>query len=251
LKIGVVPAAGQGRRLGYLSSILPKSLFPLYDRPIIHHVMNNLQLLGVNSVYVIVNFQKDKIVEYFDRLADSIGIDVNFVVQRKLTGIADAIALTRGYFKEPFLCILGDDVTLGELSPFVDLFIRNDSVVAEVLANERDESMLKRTCCVELAENGLISRIAEKPKRPFSHLRGCGVYAFRDDIFDFISRTPRSRKRGEKEITDVIAEAAKHKLATGWILRGRNFNINSYEDLFTAWNHLRREVGLFGKFNHR
>ena len=201
--------------------------------------MNNLQRLGVDSVYVIVNFQKDKIIEYFDRLASSINIEITFLIQRKLTGIADAIAIGRNHFSEPFACILGDDVTLGGLSRFADFFHARNAVVAEVLVRERNEANLKSTCCVKLDKHMMIEKIVEKPKRPFSNLRGCGVYTFTDDIFDYIRRTPRSRRRGGREITDVIGRAAADNVAFGWILRGKNFNINTYEDLFTAWKHVR------------
>ncbi len=47
IKVGVIPAAGKGSRLGYLSNILPKPLLPVYDRPIIHHVIDNMKSVGI------------------------------------------------------------------------------------------------------------------------------------------------------------------------------------------------------------
>src|SRR3989304_2708347 len=61
IKIGIIPAAGEGTRLGYLSNLLPKTLFPIYDRPILHHIIDIMESLGIEDIYIIVNVHKEKI----------------------------------------------------------------------------------------------------------------------------------------------------------------------------------------------
>ena len=211
----------------------------MLDRPIIHHVINNLQKLGVEEVYVIVNFHKEKIEEYFRSINDLSDIEVHMVLQEKLTGIADAIRLVRRHVSEPFACILGDDITTGPLADMIELFRERRALAVQAVVREPNSSILQETCCVKLGQENRITMIEEKPRNPFSMLRGCGVYIFDDKIFDYIEKTPRSAERGEKGITDVIGNVASDRRAYGWPLKGSNFNVNTYEDLFAAWSTIR------------
>ncbi len=236
IKIGVIPAAGEGKRMGYLSQILPKCLFPLCDKPIIHHIVDNMKMVGVEQVYVIVNYQKDKVTEYFKQARDEISIDINLIEQTRLSGIADAIMLTRGFIDEPFMVILGDDCTIAEsLTNVGRLFFEHNATVVEGIVREDDKDMLKSTCCLTLDENKRIVEIEEKPREPFSHLRGCGIYVFQPGIFEYIEKTPISPIRNEIEITQTIALVAKEEKAYGEFIKGTNININSYKVLLKAW----------------
>lgn len=236
VRIGVIPAAGEGKRLGYLSYILPKCLFPLYDKPIIHHIVDNMKKVGVEQVYIIVNYQRDKAIEYFKQAQDEIGVGIDFIEQTRLSGIADAIMLTRGSINEPFMVILGDDCTITEsLDNIIRLFFEHDAIAVEGIVTEDDEAILKSTCCLRLDEDKRIVGIEEKPKEPFSNLRGCGIYVFQNDIFNYIDKTPLSPIRNEVEITETIALVSKDGRAYGEFINGMNININSYEDLLQAW----------------
>jgi dTDP-glucose pyrophosphorylase len=235
IKFGVIPAAGEGRRMGYLSCILPKCLFPLYDKPIIHHVIENMKSIDIENIYVIVNYQTDKIREYFERVKNDIGVQIILLPQDTLLGIAHAIMLTRKHINEPFIVMLGDDCTLTQsLSNLIDTFFKSDAIVVEGIVREKDQNILRSTCCVRLNNNGQITQITEKPKEPFSNLRGCGIYVFKSEIFKYIEKTPVSRIRNEIEITDAINLVATEGKAYGEFINGFNININSYDDLLLA-----------------
>jgi len=235
IRIGVIPAAGQGKRMGYLSHILPKCLFPVYDKPIIHHVIENMKGVGIEQVHIIVNYQKDKVTDYFKYVEGEIGIDINFIEQPKLSGIADAIMLVHNLVNEPFMVILGDDCTITEsLDSLVRSLFEHDAIVVEGTVTEDDKAMLSSTCCLKLDHDNRIIEIEEKPKQPSSNVRGCGIYAFQPDIFKYIEKTPVSPIRNEVEITQTIALVSKDGRAYGEFINGTNININSYKDLLRA-----------------
>jgi len=56
IKIGVIPAAGKGRRISDLplTRLLPKSLLPVLNRLILEYVLENMKGIGVKNVYIIV-----------------------------------------------------------------------------------------------------------------------------------------------------------------------------------------------------
>lgn len=235
IRVGIIPAAGQGTRMGYLSSILPKCLFPVYDRPIIHHVAENMIKVGVERILIVVHYQKEKIIEYFHNAEVKLPVEIEFVEQSSLQGIANAVALSRDGITEPFLVILGDDCTITKsLSNVVELFYRNDATVVEGTIEEKDPKVLKSTCCLQVNKNKQITRIVEKPRSPISSIRGCGVYVLHPRFFDYIENTVPSKTTGKVEMTDVIGVAASDGGAYGEPILGSNVNINSYEDLLRA-----------------
>jgi len=231
IKIGVIPAAGQGTRMGYLSHILPKCLFPLYDKPILHYVIENMKRVGIEEIYIVVNFQKEKIIEYINKVKDEIGINANFIHVDKILGLLYSILSAKDSVNEPFMAILGDDVTLTKsLENLVNKFQNSNAVVVEGVVKENDSNALKSTCCVHLGENNKIERIIEKPSEPTSNLRGTGVYVFDNEIFDYAKKVSVM-----KSITETIDLVARDGKAYAEFIDGLNINVNSYEDLLNAW----------------
>lgn len=244
IRIGVIPAAGEGKRLGYLSNIIPKSLFPLYDKPIIHYAVDNMVRIGVRKIIIPVHYQKSRLIEYFEHAKDDIAAEICFAEPKELPkGIALTIASAETYIDEPFMVILGDDVTIADsLQPLVDLFFETKAVAVEGVVLEKSREIIKRTCCVELRENQQISRIVEKPENPSSNIRGCGVYVFDPEIIEYIKKTPLLPPRHEAEITNTIGLVANDGRAYGEFIDGINVNVNTSEDLFQAWLAVRKGV---------
>lgn len=237
LKLGVIPAAGEGKRMGYLSKILPKPLFPIYDKPIIHYVAKNMKNAGIKHIIIPVWYHKDKIIEHVNLIKEGVNVDIEFICLKRLPpGIAHTIASAEEYIDEQFMVILGDDFTITpSLKNLVDTFFSKRAIVIEGYVKEKDKAVLRSTNCIELGEDNQIIRIQEKPEEPFSDIRGCGVYIFDDIIFEYIRKTPVSPVRNEIEITDTIGLVAKEGRAYAEAINGVNLNINTYDDLFNAW----------------
>jgi dTDP-glucose pyrophosphorylase len=236
IKKGVIPAAGSAQRLGYLSHLLPKTLFPIYDRPIFHHLINQMESLGIEDIYVIVNIHKEKIIEYYKSIKSDLRSRIHFIEQKKLNGLANAILLAERHIKdEPFLTILGDECIITEsLKPAIDFYYKNDTTVTEIVIKEEDIELLKQTCSANIEKNGKIIEILEKPENPPYMVRGCGIYIFKPEIFDYIRTTPINSNRGEKEITNTINILAKLGKAYGYFIDGESININDPDELLKA-----------------
>ena len=234
IKKALIPAAGAGKRMGYLSSILPKCLFPLAEKPILHRVVENAMLLGARDFVVITHFKEHMVRDYcLKTLAPELGIRVEIVHQETMSGLADAILLGREHIQEPFAVILGDDYTAAtDFDNLLETFFRNPkAVVVEGIVPEPNRAQLTAACCVERAEDGRMLRIAEKPSEPFSAFRGTGFYLFRPEVFQMIESTPVTLQRNEREITETIRLLAERGEAYAEFLRGINLNINTFNDL--------------------
>jgi dTDP-glucose pyrophosphorylase len=236
IEIGVIPAAGEGRRFGYLGKILPKPLMPVYDRPIIHLVVDNMKRIGVTKLFVPVYFHKEKIKHYFSESRASMDVEVNLIeLDKPTSGIAETISTARDSIKEPFAVILGDDFTMARsFDNLVRTFFNQDAIALEGVVEEKSLAALRSTCCVRMGERNKILEIEEKPNDPKSSLRGCGIYLFRPEIFDYVDRTPRLPPRNEVEITNTIGLVAEEGKAFAELIDGENVNINNYDDLLLA-----------------
>lgn len=236
IKVGVIPAAGKGRRISDLplTRVLPKPMLPILNKPILEYVMENMKSMGIEDVYVINGHKKEIIQEYFGN-GEGFGLNIFYIEQKIPRGIAHAISLAKDYVNEPFTVILGDDLTIVKsLSNLVEIFWERSAWVVEGVVPENNLDVLKRTCCVALKNAGEIKEIIEKPTNPKSNLRGTGVYIFDPKVFDFIEVTPISNTRGEKEITDTVGMMAKEGKAYGALINGINININTSSDLKDA-----------------
>jgi dTDP-glucose pyrophosphorylase len=236
IRIGVIPAAGRGERMGYLSRILPKCLLPLYDKPIIDYIIQNMKNIGIEQIYIPVFYQKEKIIEYLSTTVED-DVNLEFIKLDQLPkGIALTIASAKRFINEPFMVILGDDCTITHsLQNIVDAFFRTNAIAVEGVVRERSKNVLKSTCCLKLDKNKKILDIMEKPKSPISNIRGTGVYVFSPEIFKFIEMTPLSPPRSEVEITNTIKLVAQKGKAYAEFINGVNININTPEDLLKAW----------------
>ena len=236
IEIGVIPSAGKGSRMSDLPliRILPKPMIPLLHKPILEYVIENMKKFGVKYIYMIVGHKKEIIREYFGDGKDW-DLEIKYIEQKELKGIAHAIELTKDYINEPFVVILGDDLTIADsFDNLVSIFWNKNAYAVEGVVVENDLEVLKRTCSVVLDADTKIVEIKEKPTNPKSNLRGIGIYIFDPIVFEYIRKTPISRERFEKEITNTIGLLAKDHKAYGALINGINININTLGDLVLA-----------------
>ncbi len=236
IKIGVIPAAGYGRRLSSLplTRVLPKCLLPILNKPILGYVIENMRQMGVEDVYMIVGFKKELIQEYFEDGSD-FGINIKYILQPNPLGIAHAIGLTREYIHEPFVVTLGDDLTISKsFENIVEMFWTKRAIAVECVVREADIEKLRQACCIQLDNDGKIQNAEEKPCNPTSNVRGCGIYIFNPKVYDYIGNTPTSIPRNEKEITNTIKLIADDNSAYGAFINGVNINVNTSTDLLEA-----------------
>jgi glucose-1-phosphate thymidylyltransferase len=196
----VIPAAGQGVRLRPHTHTLPKVMLPVAGRPIIGHILADVERLGPEEVRLVVGYRGDTIERYAERAFPD--LPIRLVWQKEQLGLGHAVlqALDPGDRSE-VLVILGDTVF--------------DVDYAKVVA-QRDNVLGVRTVpdperfgIVEMeAGVGTIARLVEKPAEPKGNLALVGLYFLHDSellrqaiagLVDDDSRT-----RGEYQLTDAL-----------------------------------------------
>jgi dTDP-glucose pyrophosphorylase len=236
MRTAVIPAAGKGERMTSLplTRVLPKVLLPVPHHPVIEYALRTAKQLGNTTVYIVVNRENKELLEaYFAE--DETSLEIRYLIQKDPNGIGGAILKAVDVVSDPFDVILGDDLTFASnWSGITTMFKQYAPVGIQASVADGDTAAIRRSCCLTLGKAGRITEIKEKPTKPFSNVRGIGVYRFDRRIFDFIRRTRISPLRKEREITDTMHLLAEKGLAYSYLIKGRNFNINGIEDLVRA-----------------
>ncbi|EKD57105.1 MAG: putative dTDP-glucose pyrophosphorylase [uncultured bacterium] len=235
VQVGVVLAGGKGTRLGWLGKFLPKSLVPIGQKPMLYYIIKNLKSMKITKIYLLVNYKKNLIKRYLAEEPEFKEIDFYYIHSQPNLGLAQVIQKTERFIKEPFVVFLGDDFTIcPKISQFPKKGLQKGIVAQEAVIRENDAKILSQTCEVFFDKEGKILKASEKPQKPTSKYRGCGLYFFRPQVFDYIRKTPNSKKTGKREITDTINLIAQDGKAFAWPLDGVNVNINTQADLVKA-----------------
>ena len=191
----VVLAAGEGTRIRPLTYTKPKVMLPIANRPILEHLILELKKAGITDIVLVVGYKEEKVREYFGDGSD-FGVRIEYVLQTKQLGTADALKSAVHLLNDDFFIMLnGDNIVCSE---DVEKVMEVEGMAIGVVRVENPQDF----GVVEI-ENGRIKKIVEKPEKPQSNLINAGVYKFNSDIIDFLEKTSIS-KRGEYEITNTI-----------------------------------------------
>ena len=193
----VILAAGEGRRCRPLTQTRSKVMLPVGNRPFMEHVINALAENGIQDLYIVVGYQKERVMDHFEDGVD-FGVNITYLEQNELLGTAHALGKAEDYIDEPFLVVNGDNLidsrAVSEL-----ISSRGDNVILAALRRHSGDYG------VLMVEQERVKAIVEKPGRPCSGILNTGAYKFSPEIFQDIHNTPLS-ERGSYELTETISQ---------------------------------------------
>lgn len=227
---GIIPAAGEGSRLGGLTDDRPKPLVEVAGRPLIRHAIETLSSLGVDEVVVVIGYRGEAIVEH---LGDgAAGVPLTYVHQRERHGLAHAIELAMEITTGPAVVHNADNIferpPTGAIEP-----VTNGPADGTVVVEEVSRAAAGEAGVVEV-EDERITRLVEQPADPPSTTATTGVYVLPAAVAHACSLV-RPGPTGERELTaavDLLVRAGYDIRAIpvdGW-----RSNVNTPADLERA-----------------
>ena len=106
----IIPAAGKGTRLKLNSTgeALPKVMQPACGRPLLQTVLEQVDFIAPEDIYIVVGYRKEKVTEYF-------GSRYNYVEQKEQLGTGHAVMVCEPYLRDYRGTVL---VTFGDMPLF-------------------------------------------------------------------------------------------------------------------------------------
>jgi glucose-1-phosphate thymidylyltransferase len=166
----IIPVAGAGTRLRPHTNTQPKPLIPVAGKPIISHIIDALQVAGIQDFVFVIGYMGDKIKDYLHFTYDD-KIQMEFVLQEQREGLGHAIWTARNSFvnESEVLIVVGDIIFETDLK--------------EVLANPCSVIGIRKVedprefGVVELDDDSqYVRRMIEKPRIPKSDNAITGIY---------------------------------------------------------------------------
>jgi NDP-mannose synthase len=175
----VILAGGKGTRLAPYTTVIPKPLVPVGNRPILAIVLDQLARYGFERIDVSVGHLGDLIKAYFDEIGAPEGVDLRYTWEREPLGTAGALRLVDG-LDEPFLAMNADVLTTLDYGKLMKAHTSGDAPLT--IATHRQDVTMELG--VIESENGLVTGYLEKPEMHFDV--SMGVYAYDPRALDFI-----------------------------------------------------------------
>lgn len=247
----VIPAAGMGTRFIPATKAQPKEMLPVYDKPVIHHVVEEAIKSGIDDILIVTGRNKRSIEDYFDKsyeleytlqragkdrdlkkVRKITGLaDICYVRQKNLKGLGDAIRCAERHIGgEPFAVLLGDSITKSAMpctKQLIDVFNKYKKPAISIR-----EVPCEKVCSYGIVDGDKIdeniykiTQLIEKPKpnQASSNLAILGRYILTDDIFDKIKET-ETGFNGEIQLTDAMSKLDE---VYGVKFTGKVFNIEN------------------------
>jgi len=195
----IIPVAGAGTKLRPHSYTQPKALIPLAGKTVLGIIIDQLQSVGINEFVFIVGYLGDKIEDFVKNKYPD--LQAHYVHQLDRQGVGHAIRLTSNIVNgDEVFVVLGDTICEYDVQEVVDSSF--SMIGVRKVDDPRDFGV------AEIEEEGIISRVVEKPQIPKSNMALVGVYKIKESeqLFQCLENNIREglRSHGEYSLTDAL-----------------------------------------------
>jgi dTDP-glucose pyrophosphorylase len=177
----VIMAGGLGRRLNFLTSLIPKALAPVKDKPITEIIMNNFSKYGFNNFILSLNYKADMIMNYFSEVNNNLNYNIQYILEDKMLGTAGSLRLMKEYLNEPFF-VSNCDVLIEENFDKILQYYYNNKFDALIVATNK--KLIVQYGVIETEREKYLKNIVEKPELLYNI--NSGIYLFNNNVVDLI-----------------------------------------------------------------
>jgi mannose-1-phosphate guanylyltransferase/phosphomannomutase len=180
----VIMAGGFGTRIQPLTGSMPKPMIPLFNRPIMLHIVELLKKHDITELVMLLYHQPSVIKNFFRDGAD-FGVKITYVTPLQDMGTAGAVKAAEKYLDERFLVISGDLLTDFNLKKIIDFHEDNKARATITLTSVKDPLQFG---VVITDKEKRITQFLEKPGwgEVISDTINTGIYVLEPEVLKYI-----------------------------------------------------------------
>jgi len=229
----VILAGGFARRMGRLGIRTPKALLPIAGRPVIEHILERMQGLGIDKVFVSTNKRFEQ--EFSDWAAKTAaGLVIELVVEpameegQKLGSIGGLqFLIEQKSIEEDILVVNGDNLFGSGLEGFISFYKAKKAFTFGVY-DTRSIDEAQKMGVVLSDQSGQVMDFEEKPENPKSTLVSTGIYLFPRETLPLIKQYTDEGNSTDR-MGDFLAWLMKRQALFSFRFDGIWFDIGSPE----------------------
>jgi NDP-mannose synthase len=183
----VLLAGGEGQRLRPYTTVLPKPLMPVGDRPIMDVIVRQLTRAGFDRITVATGYLAELIEVFFGDGA-KYGVRIDYFREAIPLGTAGALALIDG-LDDHFLVMNGDVLTDLDYVRLYEAHRHSDAAATIATQIRQVEISLGVPRCDDRDDPTRLTDYLEKPR--IDYLASMGVYCFSPEVLAHIERGKR------------------------------------------------------------
>ncbi|MGB9928794.1 MAG: sugar phosphate nucleotidyltransferase [Methanosarcina sp.] len=178
----IILAGGRGRRLLPYTTVIPKPLMPVGEKPILEIVLTQLKNYGFQKATIAVGYLAEFIEAYFKN-GERIGININYSREFEPLGTAGPISLIEDLDND-FLVMNGDILTNINYQKFIDYHKESHSIATIAVCVKEVPISLG---VIKANDHDELIDYIEKPTLKYEV--SMGIYAFNKRILDYIEKS--------------------------------------------------------------
>lgn len=224
----VILAGGLGMRLRPYTTILPKPLLPIGDRPVVEHILRRLAAFGVNRVDLSVAHLGELIRVYLSEATElPKQLDLRWHWEDEPLGTAGALKLIPD-LDGTFLVTNGDILTTVDLAKLLEVHRRMGAILTIAMHEKRVDIDLG----VIESRNGFITGYNEKPSLRYDV--SMGVYAYEKAAIGYLPDGVCQFPDLVKRLLDAGQTVAAYRSTADW------FDIGTLPEYERAVRHIEK-----------
>ncbi len=219
----VLMAGGEGKRLRPLTENTPKPLLKVGDKPIIEYNIDRLANVGVENIYLSINYLGEQLEAYFED-GSSKNIKIEYLREEKPLGTIGSVLLVEEFQHEDILVMNSDLLTNIDFADFYKSFKDSNADMAVAATSYHVDVPY---AVLETDENQNVKTLKEKPR--YTYFSNAGIYIVKKKLLSMIPE-------GEfYDITDLMEKVIEmyYKLIT-YPINGYWLDIGKHEDFKRA-----------------
>jgi NDP-sugar pyrophosphorylase family protein len=166
----IILAGGKGTRLAPYTTVIPKPLMPIGERPILEIILRQLKAHGIKEIILAVG-HVSQLFQAFFKNGNDFGVHIDYSIEKDKLGTAGPISLVLDQLPETFLIMNGDLLTNLNYSSLIQ-YHHKQKAAATIALSKREVHV---DYGVIESEAGRFSRYIEKPRYSFKVSMGINV----------------------------------------------------------------------------